>query len=324
MSSPPKNYKIIVDSKHFRNMKGICPAEVAKKAAGKILSLSNNRITQFSIIETKNGKIRNYKAFKENLIRPYNKNGKLIKCRIIVKKLVKHTGGELKNLLVKSKREFTEEEIERIKDEMFIKNNLIDNYKIKYEPYNLSEKIKELFDYKKNEGLNIFDNFELGENDPILHFFSIFEFKIEFHFHNIGWMTLKYIKRQGCNIFYEFTGNEDSFKLHIYNLASCFDNLTKDDALCLVYCWEEYIKFLGKLYPEAIIHFDFYYHVPDSNKNRNHGMGILKVPIFLPNIKSSLSQKQKNYINSVTRDFCAHFKNNESNSNSVLFSINDK
>jgi hypothetical protein len=54
MSSPPKNYKIIVDSKHFRNMKGICPAEVAKKAAGKILSLSNNRITQFSIIETKN------------------------------------------------------------------------------------------------------------------------------------------------------------------------------------------------------------------------------------------------------------------------------
>ena len=75
MSSPPKNYKIIVDSKHFGNMKGIRPAEVAKKAASKILCLSNNRnrITKFSMVETKNGKIRNYKAFKENLIRPYHK-----------------------------------------------------------------------------------------------------------------------------------------------------------------------------------------------------------------------------------------------------------
>jgi hypothetical protein len=93
MSSTTKNYKIIVDSKHFGNMKGIRPAEVAKKAAGKILGLSNNRIAQFSMIETKNGKIRNYKAFKENLIRPYKKNGKLITCRIIVKKIGKHTGG---------------------------------------------------------------------------------------------------------------------------------------------------------------------------------------------------------------------------------------
>ena len=93
MSSPLKNYKIIVDSKHFGNMKGISPAEVAKKAAGKILGKSNNRITQFSMIETKNGKIRNYKAFKENLIRPYKKNGRLITCRIIVKKIGKHTGG---------------------------------------------------------------------------------------------------------------------------------------------------------------------------------------------------------------------------------------
>jgi len=95
MSSTTKNYKIIVDSKHFGNMKGIRPAEVAKKAAGKILGLSNNRnrYTQFSIIETKNGKIRNYKAVKEHLIRPYKKNGKLITCRIIVKKIGKHTGG---------------------------------------------------------------------------------------------------------------------------------------------------------------------------------------------------------------------------------------
>ncbi len=73
MSSPSKNYKIIVDSKHFGNMKGIRPAEVAKKAASKILGLYNNKIIHFSMIEIKNGKIRNYKAFKENLIRPYKK-----------------------------------------------------------------------------------------------------------------------------------------------------------------------------------------------------------------------------------------------------------
>jgi len=89
MSSPPKNYKIIVDSKYFRNMKGICPAEVAKKAAGKILSLSNNRITQFSIIETKNGKNRNYKAFKENLIRPYKKKREIDKMSYYCEKIGK-------------------------------------------------------------------------------------------------------------------------------------------------------------------------------------------------------------------------------------------
>jgi hypothetical protein len=103
MISSTKNYKIIVDSKHFGNMKGISPAEVAKKAAGKILGLSNNRnrYTQFSIIETKNGKIRNYKADKEHLIRPYKKNGKLITCRIIVKKNDKHTGGGEADILSK-------------------------------------------------------------------------------------------------------------------------------------------------------------------------------------------------------------------------------
>ena len=76
-SGTSKNYKIIVDSKHFGNMKGFSPAEVAKRAAGKILGLSN-KINRFSLVETKNGKIRNYKVSKENLIRPYKKNGKLI------------------------------------------------------------------------------------------------------------------------------------------------------------------------------------------------------------------------------------------------------
>ena len=114
MISSTKNYKIIVDSIHFGNMRGISPAEVAKKAAGKILGLSNdrNRFTKFSMIETKNGKIRNYKAFKESLIRPYKKNGKLITCRIIVKKNSKHTGGGEAEILsqIYKKSEFSEED----------------------------------------------------------------------------------------------------------------------------------------------------------------------------------------------------------------------
>jgi hypothetical protein len=44
MSSTTKNYKIIVDFNYFGNIKIISPAEVAKKATGKILGLSN-RIT---------------------------------------------------------------------------------------------------------------------------------------------------------------------------------------------------------------------------------------------------------------------------------------
>ena len=46
------------------------------------------------MIEVKTGKIWDYKAFKENLVRPYRKNGKLVKYRIVVKKLGKQVGGK--------------------------------------------------------------------------------------------------------------------------------------------------------------------------------------------------------------------------------------
>jgi hypothetical protein len=82
MSTKIKNYKIIVDSKLFANMRGSTPAEVAKKAASKILVNSLNRV-RFSIQE-KTGKIRHYDAKRENLIRPYHKNAKLIKYRIVL------------------------------------------------------------------------------------------------------------------------------------------------------------------------------------------------------------------------------------------------
>jgi hypothetical protein len=349
MSSPPKNYKIIVGSKHFRNMKGICPAEVAKKAASKILSLSNNRITQFSIIETKNGKILNYKAFKENLIRPYKKNGKLIKCRIIVKKLVKHTGGgDIRELLVKSKRKFTKKEIKRIKDEMFVYNWVLyddegenedendgenedegendgenedegknEDNKLKYEPYNLTETNRRLIVEGNKRECRSIEFLELGKNDPILYFFPKEVFNIGFILRDdegtLGHMTLSYknpddFDYKNCKIFYEFTGDKDSFVLHIYNLNSCFRKLTKTDAAWLLEKWESYISFLKKLYPSTDISFNFYSDVP-SPKNRNKRRSILRVPIFL-------NRNNHNSFN-VGLDFYSQFKNdlNESNQN---------
>jgi hypothetical protein len=91
MNNRIKTYKIIVDSKLFANIRGSTPAEVAKKAASKILGNSLNRV-RFSIQE-KTGKIRNYDAKRENLVRPYHKNEKLVKYRIVVKKLGKQVGG---------------------------------------------------------------------------------------------------------------------------------------------------------------------------------------------------------------------------------------
>ena len=85
-------YKILVNSIPFANMRGTSPAEVAKKAASKILGNSLNYV-RFSI-QAKTGKIRHYDAKRENLVRPYHKNGKLVKYRIVVKKLGKQVGGK--------------------------------------------------------------------------------------------------------------------------------------------------------------------------------------------------------------------------------------
>jgi hypothetical protein len=92
MNNKIKTYKIIVDSKPFANIRGSTPVEVAKKAASKILGNSLNRAS-FSIVEAKTGKFRHYDAKRENLVRPYHKNGKLVKYRIVVKKLGKQIGG---------------------------------------------------------------------------------------------------------------------------------------------------------------------------------------------------------------------------------------
>ncbi len=88
-----KSYKIVVCSKKMRNIRGASPAEVAKKVALKLL-VKNIYNMYFSIIEIKTNKIIHYQSNKKELVRPYHKNGKLVKYRIIVKKMGKQVGGE--------------------------------------------------------------------------------------------------------------------------------------------------------------------------------------------------------------------------------------
>lgn len=87
-----KSYKIIARSKKMRNIHGTNPTEVAKKVALKLL-VKNIYSMYFSIIEIKTNKIIHYQSNKKELLRPYHKNGKLVKYRIDVKKLGKQVGG---------------------------------------------------------------------------------------------------------------------------------------------------------------------------------------------------------------------------------------
>ena len=87
-----KSYKIIARSKKIRNIFGASPAEVAKKVALKLL-VKNIYSMYFSIVEIKTNKIIRYQSNKKELLRPYHKNGKLVKYRIIVKKMEKQVGG---------------------------------------------------------------------------------------------------------------------------------------------------------------------------------------------------------------------------------------
>jgi hypothetical protein len=87
-----KSYKIIVRSKKMRNIRGANPAEVAKKVALKLL-VKNIYNMYFSIIEIKTNKIIHYQSNKKELVRPYHKNGKLVKYQFIVKKIGKQVGG---------------------------------------------------------------------------------------------------------------------------------------------------------------------------------------------------------------------------------------
>jgi hypothetical protein len=82
-----KTYKIIIGSKKIRNIRGKNSSEVAKKVASKLL-INNIYSIYFSLVLIKTNKIVHYYA-----MRPYNKNGKLVKYKIIVKKIKNQIGG---------------------------------------------------------------------------------------------------------------------------------------------------------------------------------------------------------------------------------------
>jgi len=91
MSNNIKTYKILVDSKYFANIRGASPAEVAKKAASKILKSPSKYSCSFAIFETKTGKIWYYNAERKKLANSYNKDGKKIKYKITLKKGTNYT-----------------------------------------------------------------------------------------------------------------------------------------------------------------------------------------------------------------------------------------
>lgn len=255
-SGTSKNYKIIVDSKHFGNMKGFRPAEVAKRAACKILGLSN-KINRFSLVETKNGKIRNYKVSKENLIRPYKKNGKMITFRIIVKKIGKHTGGVIGSLPkeIYEKQEFTEKEKEEIKNRMFIENKN-ENKSEYYDPYNLESTITDLTSDMSGSGL-VFSRY-----DPIHHFFKGYSIKIDNS--NLGWMKISintYNRREPYIVNYYFSGNENNFSLIIDNFQEALDK-NEFKIKCT-----NYVNFLKKLYPGSDINIKYLNNGLNLNNN---------------------------------------------------------
>jgi hypothetical protein len=89
MSSSIKKYKILINSQNFNysgNMKGTNLSEIVKKVTKITLNSLKSNSAKFIITETKTGKNHYYSAFREDLVRPYYKNGKLIKHRLVVKK----------------------------------------------------------------------------------------------------------------------------------------------------------------------------------------------------------------------------------------------
>ena len=112
-------------------------------------------------------------------------------------------------------------------------------------------------------------------------------------------MILKYKNefKKRCSILYEFTGDEDTFYLHIYNLESC-NELEYSEFMALYEKWEEYTEFLHKLYPDALIYIDYYPEIPFSNSNRNR-LTKLKYENFKRLFKKDPEPLNSNYNNNL-------------------------
>ena len=174
MNNKIKNYKIILDSKLFANMRGSTPAEVAKKAASKILQINNsnyNSSCSFAIIETKTGKIWYYNAERKKLVNSNNKDGKKIKYKITLKKGTNYTFNNpyyFKKYLVRKLNEAWERE-------KFLTNSLNEENNIqlsnkKFQSNRILKRILEVPESNNNIMINS-PNQQAHRDHPIWKFF---------------------------------------------------------------------------------------------------------------------------------------------------------
>jgi len=188
------------------------------------------------------------------------------------KKNSKHTGGGEAEILsqIYKKSEFSEEDKEKIKAAMFIKVESSEpEISITYEPYTLAEKINMIYSSENYEHKWWFiDDIILGENDPIRHFFQK---GVIFQGSSMNLIEIKLYGQREIGIFYEFTGNNENFTLHVSNCKVVRD-LEKE---IINENFFKYVDFLKKLYPESLIDLCFYrekLHVSNNKRifyNRN-------------------------------------------------------
>jgi len=213
MNTKIKTYKIIVDSKLFANIRGYTPAEVAKKAASKILkSQSKYGSCDFAIFETKTGKIWYYNAEQKKLVNPYNK------FRIIVKKGTNHTFNNpyyFKKYLVGKLNEAWERE-------KFLTNSLNEenNIQLSNKKFQSNRILKRILDVPElnNFSMNNPPNTQAHRDHPIWKFFPKELYYIN---HDIDmWQAIIMSKEHKTCIQFNFTDNEANLNY----LGTCGDD----------------------------------------------------------------------------------------------------
>jgi len=216
MSRIEKNYKIIVDSKSFGNIHGANPAEAAKKAANKILKSPSkyNSSCSFAIVEIKTGKIWYYNAEQKKLVNPYEKDGKIIKFRITVKKGTNYTFNNpyyFKKYLVGKLDEAWERE-KLLKNDLNEENNIqLSNKKFQH------ERILEVPELN-NFSMNNPPNRQAHRDHPIWKFFPKELYYISHD--NDMWEAIIMSKEHKTCIHFNFTDNEANLNY----LSTCGDD----------------------------------------------------------------------------------------------------
>jgi hypothetical protein len=199
----------------------------------------------FSIQENK--KIRHYDANRENLIRPYHKNGKLVKYRIVVKKMGKQVGGTYPpNLEDNSDPIFTffpEAEYSiRIKESSFniynqdnlcikfsIENRELSIFELHHCGYKGSTNLKRIIEYAKklNENSKIIDSIGLTDGS---YFKEYEDISLDIlYILSTGSSWYNYFGFKSDNFIEEQKHNQHFLSINLEDfLNECIDNIIKN------------------------------------------------------------------------------------------------